>query len=60
MDRIDGVEDTKGNCGDKGVLRITNLRLTWHATAIPRINLSVGLSINQLSINYQLITVSLL
>uniref|UniRef100_A0A2K6W789 BBSome complex member BBS5 PH domain-containing protein n=2 Tax=Onchocerca TaxID=6281 RepID=A0A2K6W789_ONCVO len=42
VDCIDGVEDTKGNCGDKGVLRITNLRLTWHASAIPRINLCVG------------------
>ncbi|EFO18365.1 hypothetical protein LOAG_10131 [Loa loa] len=42
VDRIDDVEDTKGNCGDKGVLRITNLRLTWHAIAIPRINLSLG------------------
>ncbi|MCP9258772.1 Bardet-Biedl syndrome 5-like protein [Dirofilaria immitis] len=42
VDRIDGVEDTKGNCGDNGVIRITNLRLTWHATAISRINLSVG------------------
>nr|CTP80905.1 BMA-BBS-5 [Brugia malayi] len=42
VERIDGVEDTKGNCGDKGILRITNLRLTWHATAIPRINLSLG------------------
>ncbi|CAG9532558.1 unnamed protein product [Cercopithifilaria johnstoni] len=42
VDRIDGVEDTKGNSGDKGILRITNLRLTWHITAIPRINLSLG------------------
>ncbi|KAL4001759.1 hypothetical protein ACH3XW_0615 [Acanthocheilonema viteae] len=42
LDHIDGVEDIKGNCGDKGTLRITNLRLTWHATAIPRINLSLG------------------
>lgn len=45
MDRIDGVEDTKGNNGDRGVLRITNLRLIWHASAIPRINLSVGYQI---------------
>uniref|UniRef100_A0A0R3RK88 Bardet-Biedl syndrome 5 protein homolog n=1 Tax=Elaeophora elaphi TaxID=1147741 RepID=A0A0R3RK88_9BILA len=42
VDRIDDVEDTKGNCGDKGVLRITNLRLMWHVAAIPRINLSLG------------------
>ncbi|VDN30876.1 unnamed protein product [Gongylonema pulchrum] len=42
VDRIDGVEDTKGNNGDRGILRITNLRIIWHAHAIPRINLSVG------------------
>uniref|UniRef100_A0A915PL32 Bardet-Biedl syndrome 5 n=1 Tax=Setaria digitata TaxID=48799 RepID=A0A915PL32_9BILA len=42
VDRIDGVEDTKGNSGDKGVLRITNLRIMWHASAIPRINITIG------------------
>uniref|UniRef100_A0A915AK44 PH domain-containing protein n=2 Tax=Parascaris univalens TaxID=6257 RepID=A0A915AK44_PARUN len=42
IERIDGVEDTKGNNGDKGVLRVTNIRLIWHATSTPRINLSIG------------------
>lgn len=42
IDRIDGVEDTKGNSGDKGIFRITNLRIIWHAVQMPRINLSIG------------------
>ncbi|KAI6187030.1 Bardet-Biedl syndrome 5-like protein [Aphelenchoides besseyi] len=42
VERIENVEDTKGNNGDKGVLRITNIRLIWHANAMPRINLSIG------------------
>ncbi len=42
IERIEGVEDTKGNNGDKGILRITNIRLVWHAQAMPRINLSIG------------------
>ncbi|KAI6238253.1 Bardet-Biedl syndrome 5-like protein [Aphelenchoides fujianensis] len=42
VDRIENVEDTKGNNGDKGVLRITNIRLIWNANALPRINLSIG------------------
>uniref|UniRef100_A0A915PCW3 Bardet-Biedl syndrome 5 protein homolog n=1 Tax=Meloidogyne floridensis TaxID=298350 RepID=A0A915PCW3_9BILA len=42
VERIDNVEDTKGNNGDRGLLRITNLRLIWHAVAVPRINLSIG------------------
>ncbi|CAK5109388.1 unnamed protein product [Meloidogyne enterolobii] len=29
VERIDNVEDTKGNNGDRGLLRITNLRLIW-------------------------------
>uniref|UniRef100_A0A914UX40 Bardet-Biedl syndrome 5 n=1 Tax=Plectus sambesii TaxID=2011161 RepID=A0A914UX40_9BILA len=42
IERIDNVEDTKGNNGDKGVLRVTNIRLIWHAINMPRINLSIG------------------
>lgn len=42
VEKIDGVEDTKGNNGDRGTLRITNLRLLWHANAMPRINLTIG------------------
>ncbi|GMR42704.1 hypothetical protein PMAYCL1PPCAC_12899 [Pristionchus mayeri] len=44
LDRIENVEDTKGNNGDRGIFRITNLRLIWHAQAMPRINLSIGLN----------------
>ncbi|KAJ1347735.1 hypothetical protein KIN20_002877 [Parelaphostrongylus tenuis] len=42
IDRVDMVEDTKGNNGDRGVMRITNLRLIWYASSMPRINLSIG------------------
>ncbi|KAL3118539.1 hypothetical protein niasHT_000304 [Heterodera trifolii] len=42
VERIDNVEDTKGNNGDRGLLRISNLRLIWHAVSAPRINLSIG------------------
>ncbi|GMS89680.1 hypothetical protein PENTCL1PPCAC_11855 [Pristionchus entomophagus] len=44
LDRIENVEDTKGNNGDRGIFRITNLRLIWHAQAMPRINLTIGLN----------------
>uniref|UniRef100_A0A0N4ZWT7 Bardet-Biedl syndrome 5 protein homolog n=1 Tax=Parastrongyloides trichosuri TaxID=131310 RepID=A0A0N4ZWT7_PARTI len=42
IEKIDNVEDTKGNNGDKGVLRITNIRLIWNASSMTRINLSIG------------------
>lgn len=42
IDRLDSVEDTKGNNGDRGRLLITNLRMIWHSQALPRVNLSVG------------------
>uniref|UniRef100_A0A7E5A161 Bardet-Biedl syndrome 5 protein homolog n=1 Tax=Panagrellus redivivus TaxID=6233 RepID=A0A7E5A161_PANRE len=42
VEKIDGVEDTKGNNGDNGTLRITNLRLLWNANQMPRINLTIG------------------
>ncbi|VDM59867.1 unnamed protein product [Angiostrongylus costaricensis] len=42
IDRVDMVEDTKGNKGDRGVMRVTNLRLIWYASSMPRINLSIG------------------
>lgn len=44
IDRLDFVEDTKGNGGDKGRLVITNLRLIWHSLTITRISLSIGLN----------------
>ncbi|KDR08011.1 Bardet-Biedl syndrome 5 protein-like protein [Zootermopsis nevadensis] len=44
LDKLDYVEDTKGNGGDKGRLVITNLRIMWHSHSMPRINLSIGYS----------------
>lgn len=39
IDRLEFVEDTKGNSGDKGVLVITNLRSIWHSMTFARISL---------------------
>lgn len=39
IDRLDFIEDTKGNGGDKGRLVITNLRILWHSLLIARISL---------------------
>jgi Bardet-Biedl syndrome 5 protein len=44
IEKLDPVEDTKGNNGERGVLIITNLRLIWQATRNPRTNLSIGLN----------------
>jgi Bardet-Biedl syndrome 5 protein len=40
IDKLELVEDTKGNTGDRGQLLITNLRIMWHSISYPRINLS--------------------
>lgn len=42
IDRLESVEDTKGNNGDRGKLLVTNLRIIWHSQAMPRVNLSIG------------------
>lgn len=42
--KVENVEDTKGNNGDKGTMRVTNLRLIWHAASMPRINITIGLN----------------
>lgn len=39
IDRLDNIEDTKGNGGDRGRLIVTNLRILWHSMTSPRINL---------------------
>lgn len=44
IDKLDFVEDTKGNNGDKGRLIVTNLRIMWHSLSILRISLSIGLN----------------
>ncbi|EFO86825.1 CRE-BBS-5 protein [Caenorhabditis remanei] len=40
--KVEHVEDTKGNNGDKGIMKVTNLRLIWYAMNMPRINISIG------------------
>ncbi|XP_068244808.1 Bardet-Biedl syndrome 5 protein homolog isoform X2 [Palaemon carinicauda] len=42
VDKLDLIEDTKGNSGDRGRLIISNLRLIWHSHNMPRVSLSVG------------------
>ncbi|XP_046847107.1 Bardet-Biedl syndrome 5 protein-like isoform X1 [Xenia sp. Carnegie-2017] len=42
IDKLDSVEDTKGNNGDRGRLIVTNLRIIWHSQTMQRVNLSVG------------------
>lgn len=42
IDRLDAIEDTKGNDGDRGRMIVTNLRVMWHSLTSPRINLSIG------------------
>ncbi|KAJ0172065.1 hypothetical protein K1T71_012038 [Dendrolimus kikuchii] len=44
FDRIEPIEDTKGNSGTKGRMVVTNLRIIWHSIHSPRINLSIGLN----------------
>jgi len=39
IDRLDSIEDTKGNGGDRGRLIITNLRILWHSMTTPRVSL---------------------
>lgn len=39
IDKLDNIEDTKGNNGDRGRLIITNIRILWHSISSPRINL---------------------
>lgn len=42
VDKLDLIEDTKGNAGDNGRLIVTNLRIIWHSLLLPRINLSMN------------------
>ena len=39
IDKLDSVEDTKGNSGDRGRLLITNLRVIWHSLTMQRVSL---------------------
>lgn len=42
IDRLENIEDTKGNGGERGRLIITNIRLLWICIASPRINLCIA------------------
>ena len=39
IDKLDSIEDTKGNAGDRGRLLVTNLRVIWHSANMPRVSL---------------------
>ena len=39
IDKLDSIEDTKGNAGDRGRVLVTNLRILWHSQTRPRVNL---------------------
>ncbi|XP_030760473.1 Bardet-Biedl syndrome 5 protein homolog [Sitophilus oryzae] len=54
IDKLDNIEDTKGNAGDRGRLIITNLRILWHSMISPRVNLSIGLN-TIISINTKIV-----
>lgn len=41
IDRLENIEDTKGNAGDRGRLIITNIRILWHSVISPRVNLCI-------------------
>lgn len=42
IDKLDSIEDTKGNAGDRGRILVTNLRVIWHSQSMPRVSLSIG------------------
>ncbi|CAG0888366.1 unnamed protein product [Cyprideis torosa] len=44
LEKLEHIEDTKGNSGEKGILIISNLRIMWRSVTHPKINLSIGLN----------------
>lgn len=50
IDKLDFIEDTKGNNGDKGRLLITNLRMIWHSLSTTRISLCKSFHIKLISV----------
>ena len=40
LERVEPVEDTKGNSGDRRCLLMTNLRVIWYSIKSPKLNLS--------------------
>ena len=45
IDKLDSIEDTKGNSGDRGRLLVTNLRVIWHSLTMQRVSLCESTSI---------------
>ena len=45
IDKLDSIEDTKGNSGDRGRLLVTNLRVIWHSLTMQRVSLCKSLPI---------------
>ena len=54
IDKLDSIEDTKGNAGDKGRILVTNLRVIWHSKSMPRVSLCKFAGRNFHSINFYL------
>ena len=46
IDRLDSIEDTKGNSGDRGRMLVTNLRVIWHSLTMQRVSLCKSRSQN--------------
>ena len=46
IDKLDSIEDTKGNSGDRGRLLVTNLRVIWHSLTMQRVSLCKSLPIH--------------
>ena len=42
--QVNHIEDSKGNAGDPGMLKVSNLRCIWYSIVDPQINLSIGIS----------------
>ena len=42
VESLKHIEDSKGNAGEEGSLKITNLRIIWFCNSSSKINLSIG------------------
>ena len=44
IETLSDIEDSKGNSGEHGQLRVTNVRILWVSSKTPKTNLSIGLN----------------
>jgi Bardet-Biedl syndrome 5 protein len=44
VEALNDIEDSKGNSGERGQLRVTNLRILWVSSKSSKTNLSIGLN----------------